>query len=120
MKYALWDRRRPGGVFAIALTAGMAVVAVADAAEPTGASPNLSPKAVYEVIREAEAARRRAAEADAEWLNTANLIQQARQEADQGNWPQAAALAAQALQQGELAVAQAERESEAWQSRVVR
>ena len=73
-----------------------------------------------ERIDQAEAARRKAAEHGAEWLKTRSLIEQARREADQGNWQQAEALAEQALQQGILAVAQAERESEAWRDRVVK
>ena len=120
MRFAPRNTRRLGAAFAIALMAGSPAVPPPAAAEPTGAPPDLSPRAVSEVIREAEAARRRAAEAGTEWLETENLIQRARREADQGNWPQAAALAEQALQQGELAVAQAERESETWRSRVVR
>lgn len=109
-----------GAIFAVALAAGTPAVAPATGADPASAPPDLSPRAVSEVIREAEAARLRAAEAGAEWLDTENLVQRARVEADQGNWPQAAALAQQALQQGELAVAQAEYESEAWRNRVVR
>lgn len=72
------------------------------------------------MIEQAEAARREAAERGAEWLATRSLIEQARREADEGNWRQAADLAEQALQQGNLAVEQAERESGAWQDRVVR
>jgi len=71
-------------------------------------------------IRQAETARRAAAEAGAEWLETGKLIETARQAADDGDFEQAAALAEKARQQGELAVAQAQREAAAWQQRVVR
>ena len=72
------------------------------------------------LIDRAEAAQREAGERNAEWLATRGLIKQARREADEGNWQLAADLAGQALQQGNLAVEQAERESEAWRDRVVR
>jgi hypothetical protein len=71
-------------------------------------------------IHQAETARRAAAEAGAEWLETGKMIDKARQAADDGDFEQAAALAEKARQQGELAVAQAQREAEAWQQRVIR
>jgi hypothetical protein len=105
-------------VYGIALAILLPSASATHAGEPPGIP--LSPAAVSERIQEAEEARLRAAEMDAEWLETGNLIQRARLEADQGNWQQATALADQALQQAELAVAQAERESEAWRARVIR
>jgi hypothetical protein len=74
---------------------------------------------VQELIREAEAARSRAASLGAEWLETRKLIAEARQLAESGDLQQAAQRAEEARQQGELAAAQAERESTAWQRRVV-
>ena len=71
-------------------------------------------------IHRAETARRAAAGAGAEWLETGKLIEKARQAADDGDFEQAEALAEKARQQGELAVAQAQREAGAWQQRVVR
>jgi len=71
-------------------------------------------------IRQADIARRAAAEAGAEWLETGELIEKARQAADEGDFEQAAALAEKARQQGDLAVAQAQREAVSWQQRVVR
>lgn len=80
----------------------------------------VSAETVHELIREAETARSRAAELRAEWLDTARLIDAARKLAESGELQQAAERADLARQQGELAVAQAERESAAWQRRVIR
>jgi hypothetical protein len=110
--------QRRAVLYGYVLAAGLAAVAPVRAAEPPAAP--LDPGVVSERIQQAEAARRQAAGQGAEWLETGNLIESARREADQGNWEQAAALAERALRQGELAVAQARRESEAWQARVVR
>lgn len=87
---------------------------------PPGVESAVEPEAARELIEQAETARQEAAARGAEWLDTRRLIEEARQEADQGNWQRAATLAEQALQQGTLASAQAERESEAWRERVVR
>lgn len=105
------------------LTGCLAACALAAAAAVPAAEPAerpVDPDAVTALIRQAEAARRTAAGLGAEWLETGEIIEQARRAADQGNWGQAATLAEQALSQGELAVAQAEREAEAWRARVVR
>lgn len=80
----------------------------------------LSEEAVTELIHQAEAARSRAAELRAEWLKTRALIDEAKKLAEKGDLQQAAERAELARQQGELAAAQAERESGAWQRRVVR
>jgi hypothetical protein len=71
------------------------------------------------VLVTAESAQKAAAAAGAEWLETGALIDQAIRDAEQGNWDMALELAMKAKQQGELAVMQAERESSAWQRRVV-
>jgi hypothetical protein len=68
----------------------------------------------------AEASRKDAEEAGAEWLQTSSLIEKAKQAAENGDWQEALALSRQARQQAELALAQAERESVAWRARVVR
>jgi hypothetical protein len=68
----------------------------------------------------AEAARLRAAATGAEWLQTGSLIDQAKQAVEDEEWQLALALARKAKQQGELAIEQAERESVAWRSRVIR
>lgn len=85
---------------------------------PTDAVPDAASVAV--LVEQAEAARRRAAELATEWLNTRELIAEARDAAQRGDFQQAADLATRARRQGELAVAQAEREATAWQRRVVR
>lgn len=89
------------------------------AQDPPDASA-ASAETVAELIDLAESARRAASEQRVEWLETADLIEQARREADLGNLTQAAELAELARQQGILAAAQAQREAEAWQRRVVR
>ena len=108
-------RRRPEALLTGCLLAG----ALAAVAEVRGAEP-VDPGSVTALVQQAEAARQKAAEMGAEWLETEEIIERARREAEQGNWQQAAALAEQALSQGELAVAQAEHEAEAWRARVVR
>lgn len=89
------------------------------AASSAGGAP-VSTESVAELIGRAEAAQHIATELRAAWLETGGLIEQARKEAGLGNLVRAAELAKLARQQGELAVAQAEREAEAWQRRVVR
>ena len=96
-----------------------------EAAAPAGEPPpppgsHIGPDEAASTIEQAEAARREAAERGAEWLTTQSLIEQARREVELGDWQRAADLAEQALQQGKLAIEQAERESRAWRDRVVR
>ena len=71
------------------------------------------------ILTAAQNAQKAAAAVGAEWIQTDALIDQARQEAEQGNWDMAIELAIKAKQQGELAVIQAEREAIAWRNRVV-
>ena len=80
----------------------------------------VTPDSALAEIERAEAARQAAAELGYEWLKTKALIQQAREAAAEENWQHAVELATEARLQGELAAAQAEREAEAWQRRVVR
>lgn len=75
---------------------------------------------VVSAIEEAETARLLAAEAGAEWLQTASLIREAREAFEHGDWQQALSLADKAGRQGQLAVEQAARESVAWRDRVLR
>jgi hypothetical protein len=106
---------------AMALMAGQAPAASAqESPGEAEAAASVTAEAAADAISRAEAARRLAAEHRAEWLETAGLIEQARESAALGDYEKAMALAEEARQQGELAVAQAEREAEAWQRRVVR
>lgn len=110
-----------GLLLAVSMPAALAAAAAGPGGEtPPPTESSMGPHEVEALIEQAEAARRAAAERNAEWLATRGLIKQARRAADEGNWPLAADLAGQALQQGNLAVEQAERESEAWHDRVVR
>ena len=68
----------------------------------------------------AERLRLEAAGARYEWLETAQLLEQARTEADAGNLDEAFALVDKARLQAEAAIMQAENEGEAWRSRVLR
>ena len=68
----------------------------------------------------AENLRQAAASAGAEWLKTESLLVRAREEAASGNWNQALQITAKACQQAELALQQAQYESEAWKSRVIK
>ena len=67
----------------------------------------------------AENLRRRASEAGAEWLETEALLSAAREKATSGNWNPALQLVHKACRQSELALQQAEYESQAWKRRVV-
>ncbi len=68
----------------------------------------------------AENLRQAAASAGAEWLKTESLLIRAMEEAASGNWNPALQLTAKACQQAELALQQAQYESEAWKSRVIK
>jgi hypothetical protein len=69
---------------------------------------------------EAERLRVDAAAMDAEWLNTGDLLLQARRAAEAGDTDEALALVAEARFQAEAAIRQAEHEADAWRDRVVR
>ena len=98
---------------------GMSNALRANEASHTAASPVTADSALA-AIEQAEAARQAAAELGYEWLKTRTLIKQAREASAQEDWQQAVELATEARLQGELAAAQAAREAEAWQRRVVR
>ena len=98
--------------------AALLVAATTPGLQAENAAP-VSAVAVQELIREAEAARSRAAALGAEWLETRQLIAEARQLVENGDLQHAAQRAEEARQQGVLAAAQAERESTAWQQRVI-
>jgi len=68
----------------------------------------------------AENPRQAAASVGAEWLKTETLLIRAREAAASGNWNPALQLTAKACQQAELALQQAQYESEAWKSRVIK
>ncbi len=93
----------------IAMTIVIALLAAPVLAEDIGAR-----------LAEAEDLRQKAAEAGYEWLETAALLEQAREEAEKGSLDNAIALIEKARLQAEAALTQAEREAEAWRSRVVR
>ena len=113
--------RLRGLLCSLALLAGAACGAsTVNAAPPAESGAPVSAETAAGLIEQAEAARRKAAELRAEWLETRDLIAQAQKEADLGHLLQAVELAERARRQSELAVAQAEREAEAWQRRVVR
>jgi hypothetical protein len=71
-------------------------------------------------LAEAEHLRAEAAAAGAEWLQTGNLLEQAREEAAAGDLDAALALVDKARFQAEAALRQAEYESTAWQDRVIK
>jgi hypothetical protein len=64
----------------------------------------------------AEASRKAAAEARYEWNTTAKLIKKASEAAAGGDFAKAVKLCGEAQKQGELALAQAKRESEDWKA----
>lgn len=71
-------------------------------------------------LAEAEDLRQKAADAGYEWLETAALLEQARDEVDNGSVDSAMALIEKARLQAEAALRQAEHEAEAWRTRVLR
>ena len=105
-----------------ALLFGLALLVVAVSggrAGETAPAPRPSAAEVAASIDAAEEVRRQAAELGTEWLATRGLIAQAREAAELGELQQAMELAERARAQGELAVAQAAREAQAWRQRVV-
>lgn len=71
-------------------------------------------------LAEAEGLLQQASAAGYEWLDTAGLLEQARTEMENGNLDSALALIEKAKFQAEAALLQAEREAEAWRSRVLK
>jgi hypothetical protein len=69
---------------------------------------------------EAEQLRGEAAAMGAEWLGTEGLLEAARDALEQGENDSALALVEEARFQAEAAIRQAEHESDAWRTRVVR
>ena len=69
---------------------------------------------------EVEHWRQAAADAGYEWIETGALLEQAREAHEAGDFELAFALLEKARFQAETAVAQAEREAETWQDRVIR
>jgi len=106
-------------VFVLLVVFGSAASQAQNPAVPSAAAAPVDPDSVAELIDRAEASQHKAAELRAEWLATAGLIKQARQEAALGHFDAAADLAELARLQGDLAAAQAERESDAWRARVI-
>jgi hypothetical protein len=104
-------RARASSLRAITAAALFALAAAVDA------SPAQDFAARFE---EAERLRARAALAGYEWLETADLLQEARQRHEAGELQQASQLLQQGMRQAERALEQAEREAEAWRRRVVR
>ena len=69
---------------------------------------------------EAECLRRAAAAKGAEWLETEKLLLRSIEEAGNGRWENALALAEKGRFQAEQALHQAEYEAEAWKGRVLK
>lgn len=68
---------------------------------------------------EAECLRSLAAQKDAEWLKTKEILLLSREAADRGDWDEAMQLLTTARFQAETAIRQAEREASAWRQRVI-
>ena len=69
---------------------------------------------------EAEVLRQQAAAQDSEWISTASLLEEAMEQAAQGNEEAALELVEKARFQSEAALRQAEHEAKAWQNRVLK
>jgi hypothetical protein len=88
-------------------------------AREESSNPRVTAEQAERAIEAAEAARKRAAEAGAEWLRTGALIEEARNAAKSEQWQEAFDRAGQARRQADLAIEQAAQESTAWRARVV-
>jgi PBP1b-binding outer membrane lipoprotein LpoB len=107
-------------LLAVMLTACTGNETPEQTAGKTAPVPGATRESVAAMLVAAQSAQKAAAAAGAEWLETGALIDQAKRDAEQENWDIAIELAMKAKQQGELAVMQAERESNVWHNRVVR
>jgi len=116
---ARWMRIAIVLLLAVMLTACTGNETPEQTAGKTAPVPGATSESFTAMLLAAQSAQKAAAAAGAEWLETGALIDQARLDAEQGNWDIAIELAEKAKQQGELAVTQAERESIAWHNRVV-
>ena len=106
-------------LLAVALTACSGNEPPGQTTADTAPAPETDSEFFAAQLAAAQSAQKAAASAGAEWLETGKLIDQAKRNAEQERWDTAIKLAMKAKQQGELAVAQAKRESDAWQRRVV-
>ena len=68
----------------------------------------------------ADAARKKAASMDYEWRDTGKMLKKAKEAAAKGDYMTAEKLAKKAEMQGEMAVAQAKEQEQAWQAAVVK
>lgn len=82
-------------------------------------SPETNRKYFEQQFTVAEHLRQAAAAAGAEWLKTEGLLVRSQEAAGNGEWSAAFQLVQKACLQAELALQQAEYESEAWKRRVV-
>ena len=82
-------------------------------------SPETNSKYFEQQFTVAEHFRQAAAAAGAEWLETEGLLVSSQEKAANGDWSTAFQLVQKACLQAELALQQAEYESEAWKRRVV-
>ena len=73
-----------------------------------------------QAFKEADSLRLKAAELDYEWINTEDLLQQAKKVFADGDGDKAMQLVKEARQQAELAIQQAKTEATAWKARVVK
>ena len=68
----------------------------------------------------ADAARKKAASMNYEWRDTGKMLKKAKEAAAKGDYMTAEKLAKKAEMQGEMAVAQAKEQEQAWQAAVVK
>jgi len=68
----------------------------------------------------ADAARKKAASMNYEWRDTGKMLKKAKEAAGKGDYATAEKIAKKAEMQGEMAVAQAKEQEQAWQAAVVK
>ena len=87
---------------------------------PVESQTNTANQNFDQAFKEANNLRLKAAELEYEWINTEDLLQQAKQTFANGDSSKAMQLVKEAHQQSELAIQQAKTEATAWKSRVVK
>lgn len=94
-----------------------AVLAACAATTDATAADEKSFNAAYEA---ADAARKQAASLGFEWRDTKKMLDEAKKAADKGDYETAEKLAMKAKREGEMGVAQAKEQEQAWRSAVLK
>ena len=105
---------------ALALSLNVACSKSDTQSTPIESQGNAANQDFEQAFKAANNLRLKAAELEYEWINTEDLLQQAKQSFVDGDSTKAMQLISQAQQQSELAIQQSKTEATAWKSRVVK